>query len=225
MTRLPARVDPVNDTMSTSGCEAMASPTTGPDTGHEVEHAGREADVVEDLGQDEGVERRHLARLQHHGATRGQGRGHLGRDLVQRVVPRGDGTHHADGLADDERVADLFLEGELGGELGGGGEAHHGQPHLDEVRQREGHADFLGDQRGDLRGARRQRLLDTLEGLGPLVSRRRRPLREGVGGAARRRGPRPRGCPAGMVPMTSSVAELTTSITPLPVEGTQAPPM
>ena len=30
MTRLPARVDPVNDTMSTSGCAAMASPTTGP---------------------------------------------------------------------------------------------------------------------------------------------------------------------------------------------------
>ncbi len=30
MTRLPARVEPVNDTMSTLGCEAMASPTTGP---------------------------------------------------------------------------------------------------------------------------------------------------------------------------------------------------
>ena len=30
ITRLPARVEPVNETMSTSGCEAMASPTTGP---------------------------------------------------------------------------------------------------------------------------------------------------------------------------------------------------
>ena len=30
MTRFPARVEPVNDTMSTRGCEAMASPTTGP---------------------------------------------------------------------------------------------------------------------------------------------------------------------------------------------------
>ncbi len=29
-TRLPARVEPVNDTMSTSGWEAIASPTTGP---------------------------------------------------------------------------------------------------------------------------------------------------------------------------------------------------
>ena len=34
MTRLPARVEPVNETMSTLGCEAMASPTMtpGPDT-------------------------------------------------------------------------------------------------------------------------------------------------------------------------------------------------
>ncbi len=30
MTRLPASVEPVNDTMSTSGWTAMASPTTGP---------------------------------------------------------------------------------------------------------------------------------------------------------------------------------------------------
>jgi hypothetical protein len=29
-TRLPARVEPVNETMSTPGCAAMASPTTGP---------------------------------------------------------------------------------------------------------------------------------------------------------------------------------------------------
>ena len=29
-TRLPAAVEPVNDTMSTPGCPAMASPTTGP---------------------------------------------------------------------------------------------------------------------------------------------------------------------------------------------------
>ncbi len=29
-TRRPARVEPVNETMSTSGCPARASPTTGP---------------------------------------------------------------------------------------------------------------------------------------------------------------------------------------------------
>src|SRR6185437_13262728 len=31
LTRLPARVDPVKDTMSTPGWDAMASPTTGPE--------------------------------------------------------------------------------------------------------------------------------------------------------------------------------------------------
>ena len=30
MTRRPARVEPVKDTMSTLGCAAIASPTTGP---------------------------------------------------------------------------------------------------------------------------------------------------------------------------------------------------
>src|SRR3954453_7745069 len=33
LTRLPARVEPVNETMSTSGCAAIASPTTGPRPG------------------------------------------------------------------------------------------------------------------------------------------------------------------------------------------------
>ena len=143
MTRLPARVEPVNDTMSTSGCDGDGLAHDGADTGDEVEDSRRQTDVVEDLGQDEGVERCHLTRLEHHGAARGEGRCDLGGDLVQRIVPRRDGTDDADGLTDDEGVADLFLKGELSGKLRGGGEAHHGQPHLDEVRQREGHADFL----------------------------------------------------------------------------------
>ncbi len=120
MTRFPARVEPVNETMSTSGMRGDGLAHHRADAGDEVEHPGREPDVVEDLGQDEGVERRHLARLQHDGAARGEGRGDLGGDLVQRVVPRRDGTHHADRLAHDERVADLLFEGELRGELGRG---------------------------------------------------------------------------------------------------------
>ena len=62
------------------------------DSGDEVEDAGRGAELVEDLGQDEGVERGHLTGLDHHGAAGGQGRCHLGGDLVQRIVPRGDGA-------------------------------------------------------------------------------------------------------------------------------------
>ena len=88
----------------------MASPTTGPVPGDEVEHAGRQADVVDDLGEDEGVERGDLRRLEHHGAAGGQRGRDLGGDLVERVVPRRDGADDADRLLHDERVADRLLE-------------------------------------------------------------------------------------------------------------------
>ena len=71
------------------------------DAGHQVEHAGREADVVDDLGEDERVDRRDLRRLEHDGAAGGQRVRDLGADLVERVVPRRDATDDADGLADD----------------------------------------------------------------------------------------------------------------------------
>jgi hypothetical protein len=56
----------------------------------EVEHARRHAGVVQHLGEDERVQRRDLARLQHHGAAGGERRRHLAGDLVQRPVPRRD---------------------------------------------------------------------------------------------------------------------------------------
>ncbi len=78
---------------------------TGAD--HQVEHTGGQAHLVDDLGEDVGVERGDLRRLEHDGAAGGQCRGHLADDQVQRVVPRRDGTDDADGLADHQRVADL----------------------------------------------------------------------------------------------------------------------
>ena len=78
--------------------------------GDEVEHAGRQADLVDDLGEHEGVERGDLARLDHDGAAGGHGVGDLGGDLVQRVVPRRDAADDADRLAHDERVPDRLLE-------------------------------------------------------------------------------------------------------------------
>ena len=103
-TRLPARVEPVNDTMSTSGCAASASPTTGPSPLTRLNTPGRKADLVHDLGEDERVDRRDLRRLEHHGAAGRERVGDLRADLVQRVVPRRDATDDADGLADDEPV-------------------------------------------------------------------------------------------------------------------------
>ena len=125
-TRLPARVEPVNETMSTSGWAAMASPTTGPKPDTRLNTPAGRPDLLEDVGQDEGVERSHLAGLEHHGATGGQGRRHLGGDLVERIVPRGDGTHHADRLTHDEGVAHRLLPGEVGGYLRHGTECGHG---------------------------------------------------------------------------------------------------
>ena len=89
-----------------------------PGAGDQVEHAGRQADLVDDLGEDEGAERRDLARLEDDRATRRQRRGHLGGDLVERVVPGGDGADDADRLPDDERVADRLLPGDLVDQIG-----------------------------------------------------------------------------------------------------------
>src|SRR5690606_24329970 len=76
----------------------------------------------------------------------------LGDDLVQRVVPRGDGADHADGFAQDEGVADPLGPGEVRG--GGDGVAEHRQrqSHLDAVGDRLGGAHLRGDEGGHLRG-------------------------------------------------------------------------
>ena len=103
--------------MSTSGCDGDGLADDRADAGDEVEHAGGQADLVDDLGEDEGVERGDLARLQHDGAAGGERGRDLRGDLVERVVPRRDAADDADGLAHDERVADLLLELEVLDEL------------------------------------------------------------------------------------------------------------
>ena len=79
-TRRPARVEPVNDTMSVSGCETIASPTTGPVPVTRLKTPAGRPDLVDDLRQHERVQRHDLARLQHDRAAGGQRR----RDLVAR---------------------------------------------------------------------------------------------------------------------------------------------
>ena len=53
----------------------------------QVEHALRHAGLMHHLGEDERAHRRDLARLQHHGAARGERRRDLADDLVERPVP------------------------------------------------------------------------------------------------------------------------------------------
>src|SRR5450631_1116305 len=82
----------------------------------QIEYALRDPRVVHDLGKNDAADRRDFARLQHHRAARSDGRRHLADDLIERPVPWGDESHHADRLANDARIAALvgkleFFEG------------------------------------------------------------------------------------------------------------------
>ncbi|MNO77384.1 hypothetical protein D3C76_684920 [compost metagenome] len=79
----------------------------GPRPADQVEHPGRQANRVDHLRQQKRMQRRFLARLDHHRATSGQRRRQLAQQLMQRVVPRVDECAHAHGLAVHQRVADF----------------------------------------------------------------------------------------------------------------------
>ena len=185
-TRLPARVEPVNETMSISGWDAIASPTSAPVPGHEVEHARREAGVVDHLGEHERVERRDLARLQHDRAARGHRVRDLGRDLVQRVVPRRDATDDTDGLAHDEAVAVRLLVLVAAGQRARLRERVDRETGLHDEAEPLGHARFAGDDRRDLVHAAAEPFGDAGHELAALLGVAGRPLGErGARGLAR----------------------------------------
>jgi hypothetical protein len=79
---------------------------------HEVEDTGREAGFLDRLGEQKGVQRRKLARLQHDRAACGERRRDLGGDLVERPVPRRDQRADTDRFVGDGGVAALLDEGE-----------------------------------------------------------------------------------------------------------------
>ena len=166
--------------MSTPGCagDRLADHRAGP--GDEVEDAGGEAGGLDHLGEDEGVERHHLARLQHHRAAGRQRRRHLGGDLVERVVPGGDRAEHADRLAQHPRVADLLLPGDLLHQLRHRRELAGRQAGLDDLAQLQRHPQLLGDRRGDLLGALAEPGGDRGQVAGALLARGPRPRVEGV---------------------------------------------
>ena len=99
--------------MSTSGCAAMASPTTGPVPVTRLNTpAGRPISsmISARMNALSGATSLGLSTTVQPAARAGRD---LGDDLVERVVPRRDAADHADRLLDDERVADLLLEREL----------------------------------------------------------------------------------------------------------------
>ncbi len=177
-TRLPAagRAGEADHVDAGVGGDRLADDGAG--AGDQVEHTGGQADLVDDLGEDERVERCHFARLEHHGAAGGERATDLADDLVQRVVPRRDRPDDADRLLDDEAVADRLFELERVEQRGEGLHVAGGQAGLDHRRPRDRHADLAGDHLGDLRRAGLQRLVETDHVLLALLDRRRRPAVE-----------------------------------------------
>ena len=158
------------------GGDRLADDRAG--TGDQVEHAGRKADLVHDLGEDERVERGDLARLEHDRAAGRERATDLADDLVERVVPRRDRADDADGLLDDEAVADLLFELERVEQRGERLHVARGQPGLDHGRPRDRHADLAGDHLGDLGRAGLEGLVEADQVLLALLDRCGRPALE-----------------------------------------------
>ena len=70
---------------------------------HQVDGAGRQALLVQDLDQAGGGPGGQVAGLDHGGAAGGEGEGKLLGDDQQREVPGGDDSNHADWFTDGER--------------------------------------------------------------------------------------------------------------------------
>ena len=80
-------------------------PTTGlPEAGDQVDHPGWEAHLVDHFGELQQRGGRLLGGLDHHGVAGCQSRADLGRCEEHLGVPRDDGGHHPDGLADGKNV-------------------------------------------------------------------------------------------------------------------------
>jgi len=79
--------------------------------GYQVERARREADFIDDLRQQHGADRGQVPRASNTTVQpRRQRVGDLRPDLVQREIPRRDGSDHADRLAHDAVGRVLELE-------------------------------------------------------------------------------------------------------------------
>ena len=95
MTERPVTVEPVNASLSTSGCSASAAPASSPRPGHHVEDSRRSSGLQADPAQLEARERCQLGRLEDDGVPRRQRRRPLAAGDVEREVPRDDHADHA----------------------------------------------------------------------------------------------------------------------------------
>ena len=137
-----------------------------------VEHAGRHASGVHDLGEDLRREGRDFGGLQHHGAAHGESRRDLAGDLVERPVPRRDEATNADRLFHDQRRAALRLLELVGLQhVERGAEMRRAHGRLRTLRQPHGGAHFFRDGLGHVLVAVLQLRHDAHEQVHALLAR------------------------------------------------------
>jgi hypothetical protein len=151
----------------------------------QVEDPRREPDLVDDVGEDERVQRSDLRRLDHDGAARREGRRYLGRDLTERIVPWRDRPDHAHRFAQDQRVVRALLEPVRRGQLGVDPEVLDRDLLLCALSL--GHADLQRDQLGEPGGPLFEGIGDRGEVPRALGRRGLGPAREGLSRCRHRR--------------------------------------
>ena len=119
-TSLPARTEPVTETIAGTSWSTIARPVSrSPQM--TLKHARRQ-ELGGDLGEQRRARRGRVARLEHDGVAGGDRRRELPHRHHHRVVPRGDLGAHADRLAADQRRhVRHVLAGALALEVAGGG--------------------------------------------------------------------------------------------------------
>ena len=145
---------------------------------HQVDGAGGQPGFDDGVEEQVGGQRRDLTRLEHQRAARGQRGGELADDLVQRVVPRGDGANHPGRLPDDDGVADPLRLGLLLRDVGERGQHGDRLVGLDAGGDPHGRADLGGHGLGDRGRPPGQRFVQAAQVLGPFLARGRSPRRE-----------------------------------------------
>ena len=102
----PTAVEPVKVTLATSGCDVQFGAHHLAAAVDDVEHAGRQAGLVQGLGENLGLDGAHLAGLDDDGAAGGQRGRKFAADGADIAIPRADGGHDAHRLQGDLRAAD-----------------------------------------------------------------------------------------------------------------------
>ena len=127
---------------------------------------------------------RDLARLEHHGAARGERGDDLAEELIHRPVPRRDHPDHPDGLLQHARLAEVFLELERLQDLQHRHRVREPHGRLRVPTELHGRAHLVRDRGTDVGEARLVGGEERAEERDPLLARR---LRERLERAPRRR--------------------------------------